>query len=101
MLYEDLQQRYGNHIAKRVQRELNRGEFSAVALDRLRIYLEARAEKAAQDCKALMDNPLDRGSVKADALQALWRNAEDLAYLLSIAEDVSVAVRATVVARTH
>lgn len=94
MLYEELQQRYGNHVAKRVRHDLTRGEFNAIALDGLPAYLEARAERAAQDYKTVMDNPLDRGSVRSEILQKMWREAEDLAYLLSVAEDVSTTVRA-------
>jgi len=33
--------------------------------------------------------------MQCESLQRLWREAEDLAYLLSIAEDVSITVRAS------
>jgi hypothetical protein len=94
MLFHDLQQRYGSHIAKRIKIGLAPAEFNSADLEKLPIYLEKRAEKAAQDYKALMQNPLERGNVRSEVLQKLWRDAEDLAYILSIAEDVSVTVRA-------
>jgi hypothetical protein len=97
MVFEELQQRYGSHIARRVQHDLGRAEFNLVDLDQLPVYLEARAEKAARDYRMVMENPLERGNVRCEVLQKLWREAEDIAYLLSIAEDVSTAVRATLV----
>jgi tryptophan synthase alpha subunit len=96
MLYEDLRQRYGNHVAKRVQSELTRNEFHSVLLDDLPIYLAARAEKAAQKYRVAMENPIDRGSARGEVAQKLWREAEDLAYLLSVAEEISATVRASV-----
>jgi len=97
MLYEELHRRYGNHVAKRIQRGLNHIEFNSVTLDVLPTYLEKRAEKAAKEYKTLMDNPLDRGNVRCEILQTSWREAEDLAYLLAIAEDVSMTVRTAMV----
>ena len=96
MVYEELQQRYGNHIAKRVQLELGKAEFHSVDIDVLPAFLESRAEKAAQDYKLLAENPLERGSMRSEVLQKRWREAEDLAYLLSVAEDVSITVRAAI-----
>ena len=95
MLYEELKQRYGNHIAKRVQRELDNREFRSVAVDSLPTYLETRAENVARDYKTIMENPLERGNVRSEVLQKRWREAEDLSYLVYIAEDVSSAVRAS------
>jgi hypothetical protein len=97
MLFDDLQQRYGSHIAKRVKHGLAPAEFNVVDLERLPTYLETRAEKAARDYKTLMENPLERGNVRSEVLQKLWREAEDLAYILSIAEDVTTTVRASLV----
>lgn len=98
MLYEELQSRYGAHIAKRVQHELSRSEFLNVELEALLMFLEQRADKAAHDYKKLMDNPLERGNVRSGILQKTWSDAEELAYLLSVAEDVSATVRATLCA---
>lgn len=95
MLFDELQQRYGSHIAKRVKHGLAPTEFNSVNLEKLPAYLETRAEKAARDYKALMENPLERGNVRSEVLQKLWREAEDLAYILSIAEDVTTTVRAS------
>jgi hypothetical protein len=96
MQYEELQQRYGNHVAKRIQTGLMRNEFATVPIEELCIYLERRAEKAALDYRQIMSNPLDRGSLRSEVRQKVWRDAEDLSYLLSIAEDVSSTVRASV-----
>ena len=101
MLYEDLQQRYGNHIAKRVRLALGSKEFNNADVGTLLNYLETRAEKVAQDYRTLMSNPLERGNMRSETLQKQWRDAEDLAYLLSVAEDVSTAVRASIGAKAH
>ena len=101
MLYNELEQRYGAHIAKRVQIGLNRSEFTSASLERLLPILEARAEKAAQDYKKLMDNPLERGNVRSEVLQKWWHDAEDLLYLLTVAEDVSTTVRTTLANGSH
>lgn len=95
MLYEELQQRYGKHVAKRIQRELDHREFSQLNVDSLRGYLESRAENVARDYKSIMENPLERGNVRSEVLQMKWREAEELAYILCIAEDVSATVRAS------
>lgn len=93
MLYEEIRQRYGSHIAKRVQRELNQNEFNSLKVDDLHDYLESRAEKVGHDYRVIMANPFERGNVRSEVLQSRWREAEDLVYLLSVAEDVSLAVR--------
>lgn len=93
MLYEELKQRYGNHIAKRVQRELASNEFNKIGVEDLPHYLETRAEKVAQDYKKIMENPLERGNVRSEVLQRCWREAEDLAYLVSVAEEVATTVK--------
>jgi hypothetical protein len=96
MLYEDLRQRYGTHIAKRVQHELNRSEFERIVLENLPVHLEERADKMERDYQALMNNPMERGNVRSEILHKRWRDAEDLAYLLSVAEEVSMTVRAAI-----
>lgn len=101
MLYEELRQRYGNHIAKRIQRDLSHDEFRRADLETLVPFIETRAEKLAQDYKTLMENPFERGNMRSEVLQGRWRQAEDLAYLLSVAEDVSLAVRAAMSESGH
>jgi hypothetical protein len=96
MLYEELRHRYGNHVANRVRRELSRNEFNQTTLENLPAYLEERAKKLGGNYQALMDNPFERGNVRSEILQKRWRDAEDLAYLLSIAEDVTAAVRGAI-----
>lgn len=96
MLYDELHQRYGAHIAKRVQQELAPSEFSAVEIDELVTYLEVRAETTHKEYQAQLHNPLSTGSNRSEAMDHLcrrWRAAEDLAYLLSVAENVSATVR--------
>jgi DNA repair exonuclease SbcCD ATPase subunit len=96
MIYEELQQRYGAHVAKRIQRELNQSEFSSVHLENLKNHLEQRVERTEKNYKSLMSNPLENGNVRSEILQKQWHEAENLAYLLSIAEDVSSTVRAAI-----
>ena len=101
MLYEDMQQRYGNHVAKRIQRELNGAEFQVIKIDELHHFLETRAEKLAQEYQCLMADPLARGNMRSETLQTKWQQAEDLAYLLSVAEDVASTVKANLSAQSH
>lgn len=100
MNYDEIQQKYGTHLAKRIQRSLKPNEFLSTNLSNLAEFLEVRAEKAANDYRKLMDNPLERGNVRSELLQKVWSDAEELAYLLSIAEDVSSTVRASLI-REH
>ncbi|HEU0118827.1 MAG TPA: hypothetical protein VFR09_09365 [Alphaproteobacteria bacterium] len=96
MMYEDLHQRYGSHIAKRVQLELSPTEFRQIIVNELPTYLETRAELAHREYQTRIDNPFvstDKASKNVDTLYNRWRDAEDLAYLISIAEDVSATTR--------
>ena len=102
MLYEELHQRYGNHIAKRVQQELSDSEFKQITLPELLSFLELRAEVAHTEYQTRLDNPFineelgDSRSDYMDVLYRRWCEAEDLAYLVTIAEDVSVNARTNV-----
>ncbi len=95
MLYNDLHQYFGNHIAKRVQAQLSRSEFSQIDIKDLPEYLEMRAEAAHKEYQIYLDNPFGDSRPQAsrkteiDALYRRWREAEDLAYLIAVAEDVS------------
>lgn len=94
MLYEDLHQRFGSHIAKRVQVELSASEFKQVDVEGLVLYLETRAEIAHKEYQSRVDNPFSRAKDgNMDALYQRWRDAEDLAYLVMVAEDVGTATR--------
>ena len=101
MLYDDVRQSYGDHIAKRVQRELSAGEFHEAAADTLTQFLEARAEDAHQTYKARLTHNLSSLGIKGEitpsieTLHRRWREAEDLAYIVSVAEDVSQNLRTT------
>ena len=100
MLYEDIHLRYGNHIAKRVRTELSPEEFSQIAIEELLPYLESRAEVAHKEYQSRLDNPFineELGDSRKDYMDVLyrrWCDAEDLAYLVTVAEDVSLNARA-------
>jgi hypothetical protein len=100
MLYEDIHQRYGNHIAKRVRTELAPEVFAEITIDELLPYLEARAQFAHKEYQSRLDNPFineelgDSRKEYMDVLYKRWCEAEDLAYLITIAEDVSSNARA-------
>ncbi len=99
MLYEELHQRYGTHVAKRVQVELSVSEFKQVDIEELSAYLDTRAEAAHKEYQIHHDNPfakVERGTghtERVDTLYRNWREAEDLAYLISIADDVGATTR--------
>ena len=97
MKYEKLHQRYGSHIAKRVQAELDDVDFDRVALEELVSFLENRAVTAMREYQdhrddAVLAHPSATGEV-IDLLHRHWREAEELAYLVEIAEDVSFGGR--------
>ncbi|MDX2027034.1 MAG: hypothetical protein SFW62_00165 [Alphaproteobacteria bacterium] len=105
MRYEQLHERYGTHIAKRVQVELSASEFRQLTPEALVQYLETRAETAHREYKTRLDNPFvneELGSARAgyvDLLYNRWREAEDLCYVVTVADGVSSHARATVNAR--
>jgi hypothetical protein len=94
MIYEQLQSRYGHYIARRLQLELTASELARADIDNLIHYLEDRAEVAHRQYKQVVDNPLaslkasDDGVKKRDALYQIWHEAEELAYVIAIAENV-------------
>ncbi len=106
MRYDDLHERYGAHIAKRVQVELTPSEFRHVSITELPPYLELRAEAAHREYQQFLNNPLNeerhgKGKTRAEQMETSyrrWREAEDLTYLITIAEDVSATTRRAMVA---
>lgn len=93
MQYEELQRRYGTHVSQRVRRELTPSEFNGVEIGNLTAWLENRAEVAHEEYRRLQNNPIiSSRSDTAPIGEACrrWREAEDLAYLVVIAEDVSL-----------
>ncbi len=91
MNYEELHQRYGAHVSQRLRRELTPREFKSVELSDLPNWLEARAECAHEAYRQLLNNPLaatDELAHTGDACKR-WRDAEDLAYLVAIADDTN------------
>lgn len=95
MVYEELHSRYGSHVARRVQQELTAVEFAHIALQKLPTWLETRAEAAHKDYQMRLDNPFaceemnGHGTHLIDTLYHRWQQAEELAYIIAVAEDVS------------
>lgn len=98
MRYEELYDRYGTHVAQRIRRELTQVEFDSVPLDDLPLWLESRADRAHEEYRQLLlVSPQDESEflrAQIDNYCLRWKEAEDLAYLVTIAEDVSRHVRA-------
>ncbi len=104
MQYQDLHQLYGTYIAKRVQHELHASEFNQVDIDGLTQYLELRAEAAHKEYHLRLDDPFNKeqlggtsSSKVVDMLHRRWREAEELAYLIMVAEDVGANARMSLV----
>ena len=87
--------RYGAPISKRVQFELSPSEFSSVVIENLPAYLETRALRAHKEYQKRIENnfvnedPAAKHVEHVDVLYRRWRDAEDLAYLVAVAEDVN------------
>lgn len=98
MTNEELNCRYGAHVSQRIGRELSASEFASVDIDDLPEWLDDRARTAHKVYLRLLGNPMLASTEKSandtrDACRR-WREAEDLAYLVSVAEDVgATAVR--------
>jgi len=99
MQYQELHQRYGTYIAKRVQTGLHASEFNQVEIEELTSYLELRAAAAHKEYHLRLDDPFSKNQLGTgssgviDLLHRRWREAEELAYLLMIAEDVGTHAR--------
>ncbi len=98
MKAQDLYDRYGLLVSQRVAHELTPSEFDQVTVDVLPSWLENRAEAAHDTYRALLTNPpscaqTDPSRRVGEACRR-WREAEDLAYLVVIADDVSANVKA-------
>jgi hypothetical protein len=97
MKYEELHSRYGTHVSQRVRHELTQDEFVHVPIAALSAWLERRAETAHEEYRRLLNNPLataERDMKNAGTACRRWRDAEDLAYLIAIAEDIGQNARA-------
>ena len=97
MQYQELHSRYGTHVSQRLSRELTPAEFEQVDMETLPAWLEMRAETAHENYSRLLNNPMataEFGAARAGEACRRWREAEDLAYLVVIAEDVGAHVRA-------
>ena len=93
MIFEELHSRYGAHVARRVEQELRPSEFAQITLQQLPAWLETRAETAHKDYEKRLANPFageksGRGNA-IDTLYSRWQQAEELAYIIAIAEDVT------------
>lgn len=95
MLFDELVKRYGEHVAKRIQQELGSAEFSQIRLEELSPYLTLRAEEAHREYQRRLDRAtmnLGACTIRDETTEVLydrWRAAEELSYLLAIAEDAS------------
>ena len=91
MIFEKLHKRYGSHVARRVQQELTTTEFGKIDLEDLPLWLETRAESAHRAYQAYVGNASanEPDGKRVAALYRHWQEAEELAYLITIAEDVS------------
>jgi hypothetical protein len=102
MVFEELHNRYGSHVARRVQNELTAAEFEGIAIDALAVWLERRAEGAHKEYQTRLDNPFineELGAARTDYVDVLyrrWQDAEELAYLVAVAEDVSAQAHVAV-----
>ena len=96
MHYQELQSRYGVHVSQRICRELTPAEFEQVDVEALPSWLETRAESAHNVYRQRLSNPhasVDFEAARTGEACRRWREAEDLAYLVVIAEDVGATVR--------
>jgi len=96
MVFEELHNRYGAHVAKRVQQELTPSELAQISLEQLPVWLETRAETAHKEYQTRLGDPFadqPNGNQLIDTLYRRWREAEDLAYIIAVAEGVSVQAR--------
>ncbi|MGB9153489.1 MAG: hypothetical protein WCD70_10430 [Alphaproteobacteria bacterium] len=98
MQYEELHRRYGLLVSQRLRRELTPSEFNQIDIELLPAWLEARAESAHEEYRRLQNNPLAADQIDAARIGNAcrhWRESEDLAYLVAIAEDVSLNAKAS------
>lgn len=95
MIYEELHRRFGAHVSERLRRDLTNAEFKMVDINDLTPWLEKRAEAAHAFYHKMLSNPLavsEQDQTKAGEACRRWRDAEDLSYLVAIAEDVETHV---------
>ena len=96
MQHEELHLRYGAHVSQRIRRELTPTEFDGLEIDALPQWLESRAEAAHENYRCLLSNPLTSSEKNVNCTGEAcrrWREAEDLAYLIAVAEDVGANAR--------
>jgi hypothetical protein len=95
LTYEELHRRYGTHVSQRIRRELAPSDFETLQIDALPEWLESRAETAHENYLRLLTNPVlaDKKVCDTGIACRRWREAEDLAYLIAIAEDVGTQPR--------
>ena len=97
MTFDELARHYGPQVAQRLRHELTEAEFNQVSLDTLSLWLETRAEHAHKTYCNLLNQPqLDKNVNMTGLACRRWREAEDLAYVVAIADDVSHAVKSLV-----
>ncbi len=85
------------HVAQRIRRELTPLELNSIDIDSLPEWLEARAESIHEEYARLLSNPLavpEKVPSETGRACRRWREAEDLAYLVAVADDVGLNARA-------
>lgn len=96
MQYEELHSRFGPHTANKVVAELTPSEFGSIPIDNLAHYLELRAERAHNEYLFWISQGLFIHAASSalapdiNMLHKFWSDAEDLSYLVAVAEDVAV-----------
>jgi len=98
LTFEELYSRYGSYISQRLRQDLLSSEFDMIELGGLPQWLEDRADKAHRNYLLLLNNPIlaamDKKNVSNTGMACRrWREAEDLAYLVAIAENEPVAAK--------
>jgi len=90
LTFEELNSRYGSYISQRLRQDLLSSELDTVEIEGLPQWLEERAEKAHKNYLMLLNNPIlssmDKNASSTGLACRRWRDAEDLAYLVAIAE---------------
>jgi hypothetical protein len=95
MTFDELCNRYGPHLAARLQEELDSAELGLLRGADLLSWLENRVTVAHREYRARLENPFineELGSARDEYIGVLyrrWQNAEELAYLITTAEEAT------------
>jgi hypothetical protein len=90
MTQRELSEYFGKVVADRVFQELAPGELSKVVVEDIAEYLEIRAESAHLKYTTAQHNPELFSDCERAQFEEAWRQAEDLAYIVQVAENVAL-----------